>query len=381
MSDHDEKDGARAKADARRDQLLDDVLTVVLHDLRGPLHATLGWTSLLRKTAPPEVQRGLEVIDRNTRAHAWMLDDLGAVLRIAAGLSRPRVDDVDLRALVRGVLTDHDRAVGMPIDSTEVDGPPVSLRVDEELVRHALRAVLTHFARSGAGERRAVVGLRDGEAFVALTDTQRGRMPFHDLEAFERGEIEGASYLRDAGLALFVASRVAKANGGAARAVPYGIELSFPCAAAARDAARRSDPASAPAPTDAPALQGKRVLVVDDDPHAREVLEAALTLQGAEVRAADSVAAAMRVFRAQPPDAIVSDIGMPEQDGYDLIRQVRAMPAALGGKVPAVALSALSRAEDRDRSVRAGFQLHVSKPIAVDDVIAAVQSLVAKQPA
>ena len=84
----------------------------------------------------------------------------------------------------------------------------------------------------------------------------------------------------------------------------------------------------------------------------------------------------LRAFRAEAPDAIVSDIGMPEQDGYDLIRQVRAMPAALGGAVPAVALSALSRAADRDRSVRAGFQLHVAKPISVDDVVAAVRSLV-----
>lgn len=373
VSEQDDKGAPRARPDARRDELLDDALTVVFHDLRGPLHATLGWTSLLRKTAPAELQRGLEVIERNTRMHAWMLDDAAMMVRVAAGLASPRPSDVDLRAVLRELLREHDRALGVSVACDDIEGPALLVRADEELVRHALRAVLSHFSRGG-GERRAAAGLRDGEAWVSLTDTARGRMPFGELAAFERGEVEGATFLRDAGLALLVATRVARGHGGAARPVPQGIELAFPCAATS--SVGRGDAHATAGDGAAMALTGRRVLVVDDDPHAREVLEAALSMHGAQVRVADSVAAAMRAFRAEAPDAIVSDIGMPEQDGYDLIRQVRAMPAALGGAVPAVALSALSRAADRDRSVRAGFQLHVAKPISVDDVVAAVRSLV-----
>lgn len=375
---------ARLEAERRRAAVLDEVIAAICHDLRGPLNNMLGWSSILKRSAPPEMMRGLDVIERSVRLQAWMFAEVIDLYRIAGGCVARDVTDVDLGALAREVGATVQTGIGCTVQVVAPEAP-LLVRADKTLVGHMLRAVLTYLGRSQEASIRVDYGAREGVAWLTLTEARRGHFPLDRFEEYLRGTaVPERLFTNGAGLALLVTSNVTRAHGGSVRQVPDGIEVTFPLAT--RTAARVSEPSrlSSLPPAEARvdrSLEGFTVLVVDDDPQAREVLEVILSGHGARVQLAESAAAALRSFRADRPDVIVSDIGMPEQDGYDLIRQIRAHRADLGGTVPAIALSALTRPEDRNRSMRAGFQMHVSKPITASEVVEAVKKLLPQRAA
>lgn len=212
----------------RRAAVLDEALAAVFHDLRGPLNTMLGWATLLRRTAPAEMSRGLEVVERNARLQAWMLEDGSDLYRIAGGAAARTAPAVDLRALTREVVSEARAGLGAQVAFDEGETSPVTTRADAAMLRRALRAVLTHFARARESSAQVTVGARDGEAWVRLVDPQRGAFPFEALAAFQRdGALDGA-FSRGAGLALLVAGSAGWAHQGGVRAVPDGLELWVP---------------------------------------------------------------------------------------------------------------------------------------------------------
>lgn len=217
---------ARLSLAERRAAVQDEALAAIFHDIRGPLNTMLGWTTLLRRTAPAEMTRGLEVVERNARVQAWMLEDSADLYRIAGGAAARAQTTVDLRALVGEVVAEA--RAGLAAQVTLADGDAVSALVDAPMLRRALRAVLTHFARARESTPRVEVGAREGEAWVSLVDAQRGLFPFDALASYDRDGALDGSFTRGAGLALLVAACAGRAHGGGVRAVTDGLELWVP---------------------------------------------------------------------------------------------------------------------------------------------------------
>lgn len=383
-------DNARLYREAQdANRLKDEFLATVSHELRTPLNAILGWASLLRSSEVSSAQRAraLEVIERNARAQAQLIEDLLDVSRIISGTLRLESRPVDLATIVESALD------------------VVRLAADSKGVR--LRADLNHDARRAMGDsgrlQQIVWNLlsnavkftaRGGEVSVKLarvnsqteihvSDTGRGIaaefLP-HMFERFKQADAATTRAHGGLGLGLAIVKHLVELHGGRVTASSDGkdrgsmFRVQLPLAAVMRE----QDPVlgrSAASRFVVPRLDGLRVLVVDDEPDARTLLTAVLHAQGAQVESAGSAREALARIESQCPDVLVSDIGMPGEDGYSLIRKVRALPHSGAKALPAAALTAYARKEDRARALLAGFQSHVPKPIDRDELLIVVATL------
>jgi PAS domain S-box-containing protein len=399
---------ARRAAEAERDSLLerersaraqaeqanrskDEFLAMVSHELRTPLNAMLGWARMLVSGTldPARQKRGLEIIERNALAQAQLIEDLLDVSRIVHGKLRLEVDDMDFRAVVEAA-----------IDSIRptLDGKGVELKaaLDSELSpivgdAHRLQQVVWNLLSNAAkftpkgGQIR--VQLRRVEACVELVVEDSGRgisrsaLPY----VFERFHQADASITRSfggLGLGLSIAKHLAELHGGTISAESDGEGKGSRFTLMLGNAPRPVEVAPRAVPTAArpslaslpPELSGLRVLVVDDEPDARELAATILTQGGATVLPASSAAHALRLLTEEPVDVILSDIGMPDLDGYELIRRVRQLSTP-SGRIPAAALTAFARTDERREAMLAGFQLHISKPVEPTELAAAVACL------
>jgi light-regulated signal transduction histidine kinase (bacteriophytochrome) len=386
---------ARAEAE-RAGRLKDDFLATLSHELRTPLNAIIGWSVLLRgpHVEPDEVAEGMEAIERNARVQAQLVEDLLDVSRIIAGKMRLDVQHVDLAAVVDAAVagvTPAAQAKTVRLQKV-LDPRATAVWGDPNRLQQVLWNLLSNAIKFTPKGGRVQVSVARVNSHVELTvaDSGMGIPPEFLPHVFDRFRQADASTTRaygGLGLGLAIVRHLVELHGGtvAARSDGPGTGATFVVRlplkateqAVADGGAGRPSGGVGECP-ESPSLAGLRVLVVDDEPDARHLIRRILEQCGTVVTTAANVPEALTALAGGRFDAIVSDVGMPGQDGYDLIRQVRAMPTDAGGRTPAVALTAMARVEDRRRALLAGFQIHVPKPVDPAELLAVVASIVGR---
>jgi PAS domain S-box-containing protein len=373
----------------------DEFLATVSHELRTPLTAILGWAHMLRSGQfAGDTSKALETIERNARAQAQLIDDLLDVSRIITGKLRMDVQPIDPNSFIDDsveAIRPAAEAKGVRVQkimdtgATTVVGDPVRL---QQVVWNLLSNAVKFTPKGG----RVQVRLErvDSHVEISVADTGAGIEPEFLPYVFERfRQADGRTTRQHGGLGLGLAivRHLVELHGGTVRAESAGanqgstfrVILPVPPVHLRVGSDVRVPPAARdalPSYDSLERLDGLKVLVVDDEADARELLTVGVGQRGAEVRAAGSVREALAAIKEDAPDLIISDIGMPGEDGYELIRRVRALPADDGGAVPAIALTAYARTEDRLQALRAGYQMHVTKPVEMAELLAVAASLV-----
>ncbi|TKC86725.1 response regulator [Trinickia terrae] len=382
---------ARAEAE-RASRVKDEFVATLSHELRTPLNAIVGWTQILMRdaTEPERVKKGLEVIERNARAQAQMVDDLLDLSRIMAGKLRLDLERLDLQDIVEYVI----RSVQPAADAKEIRITPVldaagPVQGDPARLQQVVWNLMSNAIKFTGKRGKVEVVLRrvEGEVELTVSDTGQGIKPEFLAHVFERFRQEDTGTTRQhggLGLGLSIAKqliemhdgRIEAASDGEGRGATFTIRLPAASIEPVRVAGERAHPLETP-----PALAGLHVLIVEDEPDARELVERLLQERGATTTAHGNAADALAAYEAAPPDVVVSDIGMPGEDGYEFIRKLRALELALserGGPsrtAPAAALTAFARSEDRRRALLAGFQTHIAKPVDPLELVVVVASL------
>ncbi|HEX3765528.1 MAG TPA: PAS domain-containing protein [Kofleriaceae bacterium] len=364
---------ARAQAEAAN-LAKDQFLATVSHELRTPLTAILGWMQMLRTgmVAPENQQRALDTVERNARIQAQLIDDLLDVGRILAGKLELDLEPVELASVVAAAVETVRPAAdakGLGIEITVEATPPLigDARRLQQVVWNLLSNAVKFTPRGGLVTLRVERG--DASSVLTVTDTGAGIAPEllpHVFERFRQADNPSTRRAGGLGLGLSIVQHIVAAHHGDIRAYSdgpgTGARFIIALPAAAPSPHRRGSQVDSG--LDIPAgLSGRRVLVVDDETDMREYVGALLRHAGMRVTAVASACEALAAVEHEVPDLIVSDIAMPEVDGFQLIQRIRALPDARGGRTPAIALTAFTRAEDRMRAMRAGFQNHVAKPL------------------
>ncbi len=379
---------ARAAAEAAS-LMKDEFLATLSHELRTPLNAIVGWTHLLRSgtLSGEKLQRAVETIERNAYAQARLIDDLLDVSAIVSGKMSLEVRPVELAKVVEAVLEGVRPAAdakGIRLQvALDPDAGPVP--GDAARLQQVVWNLLSNAVKFTPVGGRVRVGLerRGGHARLSVHDSGVGIEPDflpHVFEPFRQADSGTTRAQGGLGLGLAIVRRLVELHGGSARAESDGpgqgatFVVDLPLLAGEPER-RTPEAPQVEEGNGAPDLAGLRVLVVDDEPDSRDLMAVALEEKGAEVMAVDSAVRARGAFDGFRPDVLVSDIAMAEQDGYDLIRWVRDLPPERGGAVPAAAVTAYARSEDRRRALLAGFNMHLSKPFDPGELLAVVASL------
>jgi signal transduction histidine kinase/ActR/RegA family two-component response regulator len=358
-------------------RLKDEFLATLSHELRTPLNAMLGWTRVLRSTKvePATEARALESIERNARAQARLVEDLLEISRIVTGKLRLQVRSVDLASIVDSALeVVQPAAAAKRLQlAVEITARPAMTTGDPDRLQQVVWNVLSNAVKFTPADGRVSVVLEHNAGYrLTVSDTGPGIDPKflpYVFEAFRQADGSVSREHGGLGLGLAIAKQLVELHGGTIQAHSPGrgagatFVVDLPSVVTAIDQPRVAVETAPPSPVDAALLRGIHVLVVDDEEDARSLLEAALGEYGADVVSAGSVAEAMASINDRMPDVLVSDIGMPHQDGFALIRALRSGGTAAGGSlVPAIAVTAYASQKDRDEALAAGFQAHVSKP-------------------
>jgi PAS domain S-box-containing protein len=372
----------------------DEFLAVLSHELRTPLNAVYGWAQMLRGQSMSEAQkaRALETIARNANAQLQLIDDLLDVSRVASGKMRLNVRPVQLQTVVEAALdsvgpaaTAKDIRLQSVLDprAGPITGDPDRL---QQVVWNLVMNAVKFTPRGG----RVQVHLQrvNSHVEIVVSDTGEGIpaavLPFV-FDRFRQGDSTSTRAHSGLGLGLALVKHLVELHGGSVAAQSPGlgqgatfiVKLPVTIAEFASGPEHRLHP-TAPSADAVPAigrLDGLRVLVVDDDRDALDLSSMILTRAGAEVQLCRSAADALDVLERWRPDVLVSDIEMPIEDGYTLIRKVRAMGPEHGGRTPAVALTAYGRMQDRVHSLTAGYNMHVAKPVDPGEFITIIASL------
>jgi signal transduction histidine kinase len=382
---------ARAESE-RASRLKDEFLATLSHELRTPLNAILGWTHLLRTRLddPRQVAEGLETIDRNARAQTQIVNDLLEMSRIISGKLRLDLQQVDLAGIAEAAISSSrpaannkriDLRSALDANAGEIWGDPARLQ-------QVLWNLLSNAIKFTPEDGRIEVRIRRADRHVELTISDTGQgikaefLPYL-FDRFRQADASTTRQHRGMGLGLSIVKNLVEMHGGAVSASSPGenqgatFVVTLPLASESALNALGLSFVEAPAgePDIAPHFAGLRLLVVDDEPDSREFVSRILTEAGADVRTAASTADALRVIADDPPDVLISDIGMPQADGFELIRSIRALPAARGGQMPALALTAFARSEDREQALMAGYQCHLAKPVQPTELAALIARL------
>ncbi|MGQ0503140.1 MAG: ATP-binding protein [Panacagrimonas sp.] len=384
-----------ARADAEHaSRIKDDFVATLSHELRTPLTPILGWVAILKRKqlADPHAREGLEVIERNARAQTQIINDLLDMSRIVSGKIRLEVENVNLRDVVdAGAATVRTAADAREIRlEIRADAAVTMVRGDPGRLQQIVWNLLTNAIKFTPQKGQVIITLQRLPAHVELsvTDTGQGIDPGflpHVFERFRQADSSTTRQVGGLGLGLAIVKQLVDLHGGAVSAHSAGLgqgatfTVRFPVAATPvnegsvvlrtdPDRRERADIATA-------SLARLRVLVVDDDIDSRTLVATVLEGRGAEVVRVGSAAEALTAVRQWRPELMISDIGMPVMDGYELMRLIRTLPSDEGGKTPAIALTAFARSEDRSRALLAGYQLHLAKPIEAAELVAAAASL------
>ncbi|MBI3653472.1 MAG: response regulator [Acidobacteria bacterium] len=376
----------------------DEFLAMVSHELRAPLNAVLGWINILRSQEIDEAtfRHALETIERSAKSQATLIEDLVDSAMIATGKMRIKMERVNLVAVVQAALD-------VVVPAAEAKAISINFKVtanhtqvlgDASRLQQVMWNLLSNavkFTPEG-GSIEVIIQNSDGNAQITVSDSGRGitaeMLPFV-FERFQQADVARTKRFGGLGLGLSLVKQLVELHGGVVqassagdgkgatfivnlplRARPSGV-LSVSMLKALSQVEERGNRTLS--------FNGLRVLVVDDDADAREISAIVLRQQGAKVMQADSAREAFRLLTASAqeakPDILISDIGMPEEDGYSLIRRIRALPPEQGGQIPAIALTAFTSAEDRRRALETGFQVHLAKPIEPNELIKVIGTL------
>jgi signal transduction histidine kinase/ActR/RegA family two-component response regulator len=375
----------------------DEFLATMSHELRTPMTAILGWAQLLRSNTLKEADyaHAIEIVERNARAQTKLIDDLLDISRIITGKLRLDVRVVDLASVIEAVLdslrpTAEARSIRLqPLLDPQaglVSGDTDRLQqVVWNLVSNAIK-----FTPKG-GRVQVLLARVNSHVEITVSDSGKGISAEFLPHVFDRfRQADGSSTRRQGGLGLglSIVRQLVELHGGTVSVESDGegqgatFTVQLPSIVTRRgdagDGARRRHPTAGGGGTSfdcPPSLAGLRVLVVDDEADTRGLLRKVLEGCDSEVMTAGSVAEAVEAFIEWNPDVLISDIGMPGEDGYELIGKLRAMEAGVARRIPAIALTAYARVEDRVRALTAGFQVHVPKPIEPAELVAVVASL------
>ena len=369
--------------------LKDEFLATVSHELRTPLSAMLMWARMLRddRLDRDRIAHGAEVIDRSARAQARLVDDLLDMSRIMSGKMRLQMQTLDLHGIVASALESTRPAAeakSLRIECVLHPGP-LLVRGDADRLRQVLWNLLsnaTKFTPPGGyiELRTARVG---NEVVVSVSDSGEGISPeflTHVFDRFRQAESSSTRAHGGLGLGLAIVRQLLELHGGEVRAhsdgegrgATFTVTLQGSDGVAPEVAMEAGSGIAADEPDDcADGVRGLRVLMVEDEPDTREAIAFMLTQAGAEVRPVDSAAAALAAIAEWRPDILVSDIGLPFEDGYALIRRVRALGEAEAA-LPAVALTAYAQEQDRVRALAAGYQAFLAKPVQAEELLAAL---------
>lgn len=373
---------ARAEAE-EANRAKDEFLAMISHELRTPLNAILGWSRMMTagRLAEAQRERAAQTIERNAVAQAKLIDELLDVSRIISRKLRLSLRPLDLRPIVETTvdsLRPSAEAKGLSL-AIAIVRAPVPVMGDSERLAQVVANLLGNAIKfTPAGGRIHVELAVDGtSARLSVRDDGIGIREEFLSFVFDRFRQADGSRTRShggLGLGLAIVRHLVELHSGQVTAASDGVGkgaefvTTFPLLAHEErgSVTRGSD---RPTQSIESALLGVRVVVVDDEKDARDLVTAVLEQAGAIVTAVGSAEEAMHAIRETPPSLIVSDIGMPGEDGYALIARVRALPAERGGRVPAVAVTAFTRSEDRARALRAGYTAHVGKPIDPSELV------------
>ena len=384
---------ARAEAEAAN-RLKDEFLAIVSHELRTPLTPIIGWAHMLRTGIPNEMTyaQALEAIERNAQIQVQLINDLLDVSRIITGKLYLDIGQVNLDAVIESALD-----VMRP--AADAKGVRILYRRDSEVGpvsgdRGRLQQVVWNLLSNAVkftpegGQVEVRLERVGSQAKITVSDTGEGISPNFLPYVFDRFRQADSTTTRDhggLGLGLAIVRHLVELHGGTVYAESAGkgqgatFSVSIPLVvlrAGGSDLERAYHSiVDAQMIMGLPTLDGLQVLVVDDEKDTRQMIGAVLERSGAEVRTSASTREALEVLGKWRPDVLISDIGMPGEDGYALIHQVRALPESLGGEIPAVALTAYARDEDRRRVLAAGYQMHLAKPISPVELLAMVAEL------
>jgi signal transduction histidine kinase/CheY-like chemotaxis protein len=379
-----------AREDAERsNRAKDEFLAIVSHELRNPMSAVLGWTRmLLGGDLPPDKQRrALETIERNALNQAQLIEDLLDVSRVVSGKLRLEVAPLSFEEVVRAAIDSARPALDAKQLrlNTVIDTAAVALMGDAVRLQQVVWNLLANAAKftPKGGSIRIVITRVDSVIELEVTDSGKGISPDvlpYVFERFKQGDSSTTRTYGGLGLGLAISKSIVEMHGGTitarsdgeGRGATFVVRLPVSPVRKAEIAPPRPHAMRLEYP---PEIAGLHVLVVDDDADGRDMLAAILTEGGTRVSTASSVAEAIAQFDRDRPDVLISDIGMPGEDGYALIRKVRARPPEAGGSVPAASLTAYASTEDRRRALLAGFNMHVPKPIDPGELVAVVASL------
>ena len=381
----------------RASQLKDEFLATLSHELRTPMTPILGWAQILRRVARenPQVVQAAEVIERNARVQTQIVDDLLDMSRIISGKIRLDVQPVDLVEVLEAALDTVAAAAdarGIRLQKV-LDAGPATVRGDPHRLQQIAWNLLSNAIKfTGRGGRVQLALERvNSNIEIIVTDSGQGISPDFLPYVFERFRQADSSTTRQhggLGLGLAIVKQLVELHGGTVQAWSAGKDqgstftVSLPVVPvqqmetpAVREHPRVPGRTSLGGAGEEVSLEGLTLMVVDDERDARELVAHVLGGCGAKVHTVASAAQALELLPRLRPDVLISDIGMPEADGYQLIRAVRALPPGEGGATPAIALTAFARSEERTRALIAGYQLHVAKPVEQWELCAAVSSL------
>jgi PAS domain S-box-containing protein len=378
---------ARTAAE-RANRLKDDFVAMVSHELRTPLNAILGWTELMSRTPEDKavMTRGLDVVARNARLQAQVVSDLLDMSRIASGKLRLDMQSVHLASLIEAALETVQHAAdqkAVQIDR-HFDGEIEPVAADPSRLQQVVWNLLSNAIKfSPSGGRVSVTLRRSGsDAEIVVSDNGAGVSPDFLPHVFDRFQQADASRTRrfgGLGLGLSIVKnlvdlhggRVTAASAGEGKGATFSIALPLAAPPDLREEARaRSEEKNA----ESVSLTSIRVMVVEDEPDSAEFVKKLLEMHGADILVAGSAREALKLLRHTQLDILISDIGLPEMDGYELMEEIRQKHAADGGRIPAIALTAYARSEDRTRALLAGYQAHLTKPVDPTELIATVAS-------
>jgi len=378
----------------------DEFLATISHELRTPLTAALGWSYLLRssKLDAETAARALDTIERNIKAQAQIVEDLLDVSRIISGKLSLDVRPLDLRTIIEAAMDTvrpAAEAKGITL-RTEFEEGPGPISGDPNRLQQVIWNLLSNAVKFTPKGGDVSVQLRqvDSHMAISVTDTGMGIaaefLPFV-FERFRQADATSTRRYGGLGLGLSIVRHLVELHGGTVEVDSPGEErgsiftVKLPLLAVQMREADTiiREPSfeteTSFALSNVASLQGLRVLVVEDEADARELISTVLEQFGAQVRNAPSAAEGFSVLRVWRPDVLVSDIGMPNEDGFGLIARVRSLTPEEGGATPAVALTAYARAQDRLRTLSAGYQVHVPKPVEPEELAAAVGSLAGRR--
>jgi PAS domain S-box-containing protein len=380
-------------------RLKEEFLATISHELRTPLSAILGWARMLRlgQLSKENAAKALDTIERNARAQAQLIDDLLDVSRIVTGKLRMDVRPSDPNSFIDAAVEavrPAAEAKGVRLQKVidtgliSIPGDPVRL---QQVIWNLLSNAIKFTPRGGRVQIRSE--RVNSHLEIVVSDTGQGISPDflpHVFDRFRQADQKASRQHGGMGLGLAIVRHLVELHGGNVSATSEGegqgatftVRLPISPIYQVDPSGARVHPAARdllPANDTTERLDGLRILIVDDEPDTRDLLRQGLEYCGANVRLAGSAAEAVDAIVAEVPDILISDIGMPGIDGYDLIRQIRQLPADAGGKVAAIALTAYTRVEDRLQALRAGYDMHVPKPVELAELVAVAASVARRQ--